>query len=120
MRARNAIVRGVGVAIVAAASAVAVAQASPSPWFPEEPQGYYTQTWHDGFRAGGVAANLDINAELLPDLSRHVEYRNPDLSPMSTEDFQDGFRFAYEAVVDFRVQHIAYPKSAAYGWGAPD
>ncbi len=122
MKTRKAISWGFALAMAAAASGPAVAQVSPSPWLwsPEEPQGYYSQTWHDGFRAGEVAANLDMNAKNAPDLSRHADYRHPDLGPISDEQFQDGFRFAYQAVVDFRLHRVANPNTAVYGWGPPD
>jgi hypothetical protein len=116
MKTRKAIAWGFALAMAAAASAPAVAQqVSPWPWSPEEPQGYYTQTWHNGFRAGEVAANRDMNAKSTPELSRHADYRNPDLGPISDEVFQEGFRFAYQAVVDFRLYRTASPDSAAYG-----
>ena len=104
---------------VVAASASAVAQASPTPWpwCPEEPQGSYEQTWHDGFRAGEIAANQDMSAKSPPDLNRHADYRRPDLGPISDEQFREGFRFAYQAVVDFRLYHVADPNSAVFGWG---
>jgi len=123
MKTRNAIAWGFALAL-AAAAAPAVAQASPSPspwpWSPEEPQGYYTQTWHNGFRAGEVAANQDMDAKLLPDLRRHADYRKPDLGPISDESFQEGFRFAYQAVADFRLHQIPNQNSAVDGWGPAD
>jgi hypothetical protein len=72
----------------------------PFPWQPEEPQGYWTQTWHDGFRAGATAANADVHDELPPDPERHAQYSQPDLAPMANEDFRDGFQAAYELVRD--------------------
>ncbi len=119
-RMKRSIALGFALVMAAAGSSLAVAQASPWPWFPEEPQGIYTQTWHDGFRAGGVAANRDITAKLLPELNRHPEYRKPDLSPIAAGDFRDGFRFAYQAVVDLRLHRIANPNSVAYGWEPPE
>jgi hypothetical protein len=107
-------------AMAATASASAAVHASRWLWSPEEPQGYYTQTWHDGFRAGEVAANHDMSADRRPDLNRHADYRNPDLGPISDEEFQEGFRFAYQSVVDFRLHHIANPDNAAYGYGPPE
>lgn len=120
MKIQKAIVWGFAAAMAAATCAPAVAQPSPWLWFPEEPQGYYTQTWHDGFRAGEVAANQDMSAKSQPDLSRHADYRNPNLGPISDELFREGFRFAYDAVVDFRLHHIANSDSAVYGWGSLD
>jgi len=117
MKTRKTIAWGFALAVAAATSATAVAQPSPWPWSPEEPQGYYSQTWHDGFRAGEVAANRDMNANRPPNLSRHADYRKPDLGPISDERFREGFRFAYQAVVDFRLHHVANPDSEAYGWG---
>ena len=64
----------------------------------------------DHFRDGGVG--------VLPDLNRHAGYRNPDIGPISDEEFQDGFRFAYQAVVDFRLHHVVNLDGAAYGWGS--
>jgi hypothetical protein len=72
----------------------------PNPWQPEEPQGYWSQTWHDGFRAGATAANADVRAELAPDPDRHRLYRQPDLAPMAGEDFRDGYLAAYKLVRD--------------------
>ncbi len=120
MNTRKAMAWGFALAMAAAASTPAVAQASPWPWSPEEPQGYYTQTWHNGFRAGEDAANHDMTANSTADLSRHAQYRNPDLGPISTEQFREGFQFAYQAVVDFRLHHVANPNRAVYGWGPPD
>lgn len=120
MNTRKAMAWGFALAMAAAASTPAVAQASPWPWSPEEPQGYYSQTWHDGFRAGEDAANHDMTANSTPDLGRHADYRKPDLGPISDEQFREGFRFAYQAVVDFRLYHVANPNRAVYGWGPPD
>jgi len=118
MRTPGAIVLGLASVLFFAASAGAAIKPSPWPWFPEEPQGYYTQTWHDGFRAGEIAANQDMTEKILPDLNRHAGYRNPDIGPISDEEFQDGFRFAYQAVVDFRLHHVVNLDGAAYGWGS--
>ena len=82
--------------------------------------GIYTQTWHDGFRAGEDAANHDMSAKSPPDLGRHADYRDPDLGPISREQFREGFRFAYQAVVDFRLHRVTDSDSAVYGWGPPD
>jgi hypothetical protein len=120
MKIQKAITWGFFLTLVAVGSAPAIAQVSPWPWSPEEPQGYYSQTWHDGFRAGEVAANQDMSASDAPDLSRHADYRNPDLGPISDEQFREGYQFAYQAVVDFRLHHVANPDSAAYGWGPAD
>jgi hypothetical protein len=120
MNTRKAMAWGFALAMAAAASTPAVAQASPWPWSPEEPQGYYSQTWHDGFRAGEDTANHDMSANRSPDLCRHADYRKPDLGPISDEQFREGFRFAYQAVVDFRLYHVANPNRAVYGWGPPD
>jgi hypothetical protein len=120
MKTRKAIVWGSALAMGAAAFAPAVAQESPWPWSPEEPQGYYAQTWHDGFRAGEDAANHDLSANRPPWPGRHAGYRNPDLGPISDEQFREGFRFAYKAVVNFRLYHVANPSSAAYGYDPPD
>jgi hypothetical protein len=120
MNTRKAMAWGFALAMAAAASTPAVAQASPWPWSPEEPQGYYSQTWHDGFRAGEDNANHDMGANRSPDLGRHADYRKPDLGPISDEQFREGFRFAYQAVVDFRLYHVANPNRAVYGWGPPD
>ena len=111
MRFRRAVSWGLGCVLAAAANAVA--QASPWPWSPQEPQGYFTQTWHNGFRAGEDAANHDLNAKFSPDLSRHAEYRNPDLAPVATEQFREGFRFAYQAVVNYRLHQAANPNGVA-------
>jgi hypothetical protein len=115
MKTRNAIAWGFALVMAGAASASAIGQASPWPWSPEEPQGYYTQTWHNGFRAGEDAANHDMTANSTPDLGRHAQYQNPDLGPISTEQFQDGFQFAYQAVVEFRLHRAANPNGAEYG-----
>lgn len=91
-----------GVLISAAFTAVAAGQQLKYPWQPEEPQGYQNQTWHDGFRAGATAANLDLGKKLAPDLNRHPGYRTPDLAPVAGEEFRAGFEYAYQAVVDHR------------------
>jgi DNA-binding transcriptional LysR family regulator len=76
----------------------------PYPWQPEEPQqGYWTQTWHDGFRAGATAANQDVRAKLPPDPERHAHYSKPDLAPVASEEYRAGFVAAYNLV----QQHFA-------------
>jgi hypothetical protein len=117
MKVRNALAWGLGLAMASATAASAVAQASPWPWSPQEPQGSFTQTWHNGFRAGEDAANQDLNTKTSPDLGRHSDYRNPDLAPVATEEFQEGFRFAYQAVVDFRLHHVSDPNNVASDYG---
>lgn len=72
----------------------------PNPWQPEEPQGHWSQTWHDGFRAGVAAANQDVRAKLRPDPTRHAQFNKPGLGPMESEDFRDGFQYAYSLVCD--------------------
>jgi hypothetical protein len=122
MRFRSAIAWGFGLTMTVAAAATALAQASPWSWSPQEPQGSYSQTWHNGFRAGEVAANHDLIAKGIPDLSDHADYRNPDLAPVATEQFREGYRFAYQAVVDFRMRHAADPDNQPndYGHSATD
>lgn len=120
MRARSAITWGFGLAMAAAPVALAQASPSPWPWSPQEPQGYFTQTWHNGFRAGEDAANRDLNTKIAPDLSRHADYRNPDLAPIATDQFQEGFLFAYQAVVDYRLHHASNANSAASDYGPSD
>lgn len=98
--------------LVAGVPAIAAAQSAPAPalkypWQPQEPQGYYTQTWHDGFRAGAAAANLDLEKKIKPDIARHTTYRNPDLAPVASEDFQAGFAYAYQTVVAHRYNPAA-------------
>jgi len=111
MKVRSAVTWGLGLAM-AAATASAVAQASPWPWSPQEPQGTFTQTWHNGFRAGEDAANRDLDTKTPPDLSRHAGYRNPDLAPVATEEFQEGYRYAYQAVVNYRLHHVSNPDNS--------
>ena len=110
-------------ALAAGCSALANAQqASPWLWAPEEPQGYLTQTWHDGFRAGETAANQDLNHDLeakqqpKPDMNRHTDYRSPDLAPVEAEQYQEGFRYAYESVVDHRLNHVSNPNPPDYAY----
>lgn len=98
-----------GLAIAAGSATVGFAQAPFAyNWVPEEPQGPYTQTWHDGFRAGATAANADIQQKIQADKKlqldpgRHAMYRHPDLAPIESEEFQAGFSFAYQEVVDHR------------------
>lgn len=76
----------------------------PNPWQPEEPQGYWSQTWHDGFRAGASAANRDAHDEVPLDLARHQQYRLPDLAPMATQDFRDGYQAAFNLVREHLAQ----------------
>jgi len=64
MKTPGAIVLGLASVLFFAASAGAAIKPSPWPWFPEEPQGYYTQIWHDGFRAGEIAANQDMTEKI--------------------------------------------------------
>jgi hypothetical protein len=78
----------------------------PNPWWPVEPQGPWSQTWHDGFRAGADAANADVKAKRAPDPDRHAQFKQPDLGPMASEDFRDGFRYAYSLV----SAHAAQPE----------
>jgi len=108
----KAIIAGLGLVVTALAAAPGFAQASPYPWSPQEPQGSYSQTWHNGFRAGEDAANRDLTAKFSPALSRHADYRQPDLAPIAAEQFREGFRFAYQAVVDYRLHHVANANSA--------
>jgi hypothetical protein len=106
---KKAIPWALGLVIAAGSATMCRAQAPFAyNWQPEEPQGAYTQTWHDGFRAGATAANADIaqklqsrkNLQLDPD--RHTMYTHPDLAPIASEEFQAGFAFAYQEVVDHR------------------
>lgn len=101
---------GPGLVALALAGSSAFAQQTkpkpPNPWQPEEPQGHWSQTWHDGFRAGAAAANADAHAERPLDISQHREYRRPDLAPMAREDFRDGYQEAYDLVRD----HMAHEK----------
>lgn len=71
---------------------------------PEEPQGDYSQDWHDGFSAGRTAANDDVQAGLVAKPDRHKEYSRPNLGPMASEDFREGFRYAYQAVYSHFLQ----------------
>lgn len=108
---RRALFWVLGLAIAAGGSSVGFGQAAPFQynWQPEEPQGPYTQTWHDGFRAGASAANADMEKKLQQhdnsmqlDPGRHATYQHPDLAPIASEEFQAGFAFAYQEVVDHR------------------
>lgn len=76
----------------------------PNPWQPEEPQGHWSQTWHDGFRAGASAANRDAQDEVPLDLARHELYRRPDLAPMASEDFREGYEAAFNQVREHLAQ----------------
>lgn len=76
----------------------------PNPRQPEEPQGQWSQIWHDGFRAGASAANRDAHDEVPLDLARHAQYRRPDLAPMASEDFRDGYEAAFGMVCDHMNQ----------------
>lgn len=101
-----------GLLLAAALPAMAGAQSAPAPalkypWQPQEPQGTYTQTWHDGFRAGATAANQDIDQRVKPNPERHATYSHPDLAPIASEQFQAGFDYAYHAVVDHRFNPAA-------------
>lgn len=111
------------VILLAGCAALARAQqASPWLWVPEEPQAYFTQTWHDGFRAGGTAANQDINHDLEakqqpnPNPSRHTDFRRPDLAPVEASQFQEGYRYAYQSVVDHRLYHVSNPNPPDYAY----
>lgn len=77
---------------------------APNPWQPEEPQGHWSQTWHDGFRAGASAANRDAHDEVPLSLAKHQQYRHPDLAPMASEDFRDGFEAAFNRVREHLAQ----------------
>ena len=77
----------------------------PYPWQPEEPQGHWSQTWHDGFRAGASAANRDAHDEVPLNLSNHQQFRRPDLAPVASQDFRDGYQAAYDMVRDHFSQN---------------
>ena len=70
----------------------------PNPWWPVEPQGQWSQTWHDGFRAGADAANADVKAQRPSNPASHAQFNKPDLGPMASEDFRDGFQYGYNLV----------------------
>ena len=112
MNTRRGILWSVGLLAAAGLPAIAAAQSAPAPalkypWQPEEPQGYYTQSWHDGFRAGATAANQDLDQKVKADPDRHRDYTHPDLPPVAGEDFQAGFDYAYRAVVEHRFNPAA-------------
>lgn len=112
MKPRKGVLLSAGLLLVPAVPAIAVAQSAPAPalkyvWQPQEPQGYYPQTWHDGFRAGATAANQDIDQKVKADPKRHGDYSHPDLAPVASEDFQAGFAYAYQAVVAHRFDPAA-------------
>lgn len=122
MNLRKGILWSLGLALAAAVPAIAAAQSAHAPapalkypWQPEEPQGHYTQTWHDGFRTGATAANQDLNSKVRPDLNRHVTYDHPDLAPVASEDFREGFAYAYQAVVAHRFSPDAGQASQGSG-----
>lgn len=101
-----------GLLAAAALPAIAIAQSAPPPalkypWQPEEPQGSYTQSWHDGFRAGATAANQDLEQKVKAAPDRHSDYSHPDLAPVASQDFQAGFAYAYNAVVAHRFNPAA-------------
>lgn len=102
MKPSKAVVLLLGLALVGVPSLTLHAQQQEKQPFhaypPEEPQGDYSQTWHDGFSAGRTAANDDVQAGLVAKPDRHKEFNRPDLGPMASEDFRQGFRYAYQAV----------------------
>jgi hypothetical protein len=98
-----ALVFGLALAGISAA-AVHAQQQPPNPWQPEEPQGYWSQTWHDGFRAGADAANQNVRAGQPPSPARSDQFSHPDRAPMAREDFREGFSDGYQAVYDHFAQ----------------
>lgn len=86
------------------AAAIHAQQQPPNPWQPEEPQGYWSQTWHDGFRAGADAANQNVRAGQPSNPARSDQFSHPDLAPMAREDFREGFSDGYQAVYDHFAQ----------------
>lgn len=108
MKSRKVLVLLLGLTLVGVLSAAIYAQQPSDKPFnayaPEEPQGSYSQTWHEGFHIGVNAANDDVKDGLPARPSRHKEFARPDLAPMATEDFQEGFRYGYQAVYEHFIQ----------------
>jgi hypothetical protein len=105
MKSTKLVVLLLGLALVGvpSASVYAQEQEQKQPFHaypPEEPQGSYPQTWHDGFNSGRDAANHDVEAGVPAKPARHKEYSHPNLAPVASEDFREGFRVGYEAVYD--------------------
>lgn len=112
MEVRTIILWSLGMALPAVLPGIAAAQSAPKPalqypWQPEEPQGAYPQAWHDGFRAGATAANQDLDQRVKASPDRHSSFTHPDLAPVASDDFQAGFTYAYEAVVQHRFNPAA-------------
>jgi hypothetical protein len=108
MKSRKAAVLLLGLSLVGVPSTAIYAQQVTDKTFyafaPEEPQGSWSQTWHDGFHVGVNAANDDVRGGLASRPSRHKDFSRPNLAPMASEDYREGFNYGYQAVYDHFTQ----------------
>ena len=104
MRNRTAIAWIIGLTLASGPVTMA-AIAQEGQWEPVEPQGQWSQAWHQGFHEGVDAARHDLDAGRHPDPEHHEKFRHPDVGPELRHDFREGFRHGYNMVVEHRMHH---------------
>lgn len=104
MKNRTAIAWIIGLTLASGPVTMA-AMAQEGQWEPVEPQGQWSDAWHQGFHAGVDAARHDLDAGRQPDPEHHPRFRHPDVPPPMRHDFREGFRRGYHMVVEYRMHH---------------
>ena len=97
MRNLKAVSWVLGLALAAGPAMIATAQEGQ--WEPVEPQGQWSDAWHQGFHEGVEAARHDLYNRRHADMDDHQQFKHPDVPHDMRRDFREGFRRGYNMVM---------------------